>query len=247
MPDQNASNNPLQASPSRRENENDTGTVADEHALPSPGGAPNGRLAALAATAKNYARAARAANTQRAYDSDWRQFSSWLRRQGFAHCPPDPQTVGLYLAACAEGRNGSDDADERRHAGATAVRDLLALSAAWRATRHAGPPYIATVLAGIRRRTAGLPCRRRRSSPTICSPCWRLSRMDLRGLRDRAILAIGFAGGLRRSEIVGLDCGPNQSEDGTGWIEILVALRRPKPQKTTTRTAPALPMKAACC
>ena len=44
--------------------------------------------------------------------------------------------------------------------------------------------------------------------------------MDLRGLRDRAILAIGFAGGLRRSEIVGLDCGPNQTEDGAGWIEI---------------------------
>jgi integrase len=33
-------------------------------------------------------------------------------------------------------------------------------------------------------------------------------------------LAIGFAGGLRRSEIVGLDCGPDQSEDGSGWIEI---------------------------
>ena len=44
--------------------------------------------------------------------------------------------------------------------------------------------------------------------------------MDLRGLRDRAILAIGFAGGLRRSEIVGLDCNPRQSEDGSGWIEI---------------------------
>ena len=44
--------------------------------------------------------------------------------------------------------------------------------------------------------------------------------MDLRGLRDKAILAIGFAGGLRRSEIVGLDCGPDQSDDGTGWIEI---------------------------
>ena len=43
---------------------------------------------------------------------------------------------------------------------------------------------------------------------------------DLRGLRDRAILAIGFAGGLRRSEIVGLDCGPDQTDDGTGWIEI---------------------------
>ena len=45
--------------------------------------------------------------------------------------------------------------------------------------------------------------------------------IDLRGLRDRAILAIGFAGGLRRSEIVGLDCGPRQTEDGAGWIEIL--------------------------
>jgi integrase len=45
--------------------------------------------------------------------------------------------------------------------------------------------------------------------------------MDLRGLRDRAILAIGFSGGLRRSEIVGLDCDPDQSEDGAGWVEIL--------------------------
>ena len=45
--------------------------------------------------------------------------------------------------------------------------------------------------------------------------------MDLRGLRDRAILALGFAGGLRRSEIVGLDCGPEQTEDGAGWVEIM--------------------------
>jgi site-specific recombinase XerC len=42
----------------------------------------------------------------------------------------------------------------------------------------------------------------------------------LRGLRDRAILLIGFAGGLRRSEITGLDCGPDQTEEG-GWIEFL--------------------------
>lgn len=42
----------------------------------------------------------------------------------------------------------------------------------------------------------------------------------LRGLRGKAVLAIGFTGGLRRTEIVGLDCSPNQNEDGTGWIEI---------------------------
>jgi site-specific recombinase XerC len=44
---------------------------------------------------------------------------------------------------------------------------------------------------------------------------------DLRGLRDCAILLIGFAGGLRRSEITGLDCGPDHTEDGAGWIEFL--------------------------
>ena len=43
----------------------------------------------------------------------------------------------------------------------------------------------------------------------------------LRGLRDRAMLLLGFAGGLRRSEVVGLDCGRDQTEDGRGWIEIL--------------------------
>ena len=44
---------------------------------------------------------------------------------------------------------------------------------------------------------------------------------DLRGLRDRAILLVGFAGGLRRTEIIGLDVGRDESEDGRGWIDML--------------------------
>lgn len=49
---------------------------------------------------------------------------------------------------------------------------------------------------------------------------------DLRGLRDRAILPIGYAGGLRRSEIVSLDCGRVVSAPGlpapgnAGWVDI---------------------------
>jgi len=222
MPDQNASNNPLQASPSRRENENDTGTVADEHALPSPGGAPNGRLAALAATAKNYARAARAANTERAYDADWRHFSSWLRRQGFSQLPPDPQTVGLYLAACAD---GFGQGGERTNV-ATLERRLSGIC--WH-YRQLGAPldtrdrHISTVLAGIRRQHGRPPVQKEAIFADELLAMLATLDMDLRGLRDRAILAIGFAGGLRRSEIVGLDCGPNQSEDGSGWIEIFPA------------------------
>ena len=44
---------------------------------------------------------------------------------------------------------------------------------------------------------------------------------DLRGLRDRAILLIGFAGGLRRSEIVSLDHGKDDTPDSGGWVEML--------------------------
>jgi site-specific recombinase XerC len=46
---------------------------------------------------------------------------------------------------------------------------------------------------------------------------------DLRDLRDRAILLVGFAGGLRRSEIVGLDHGPDETPEAAGWIELLDA------------------------
>lgn len=57
-----------------------------------------------------------------------------------------------------------------------------------------------------------------------------LDRGTLRGMRDRAMLLIGYAGGLRRSEIVGLDLKADQTEDGRGWIDIrgkgmLVTLR----------------------
>ena len=44
---------------------------------------------------------------------------------------------------------------------------------------------------------------------------------DLRGLRDRAILLVGFWGALRRSEIVGLDRGMNDTPESCGWMEVV--------------------------
>jgi integrase len=183
--------------------------------LPSVGRL-SGRLAALAETAKAYARAAQADNTRRAYAADWRQFASWLRRQGLAETPPDPEAVGLYLAAQVERRGAELSV-------ATLERRLSGI--AWR-YRQLGQPleirdrHIATVLAGIRRRHARPPLQKAAIFADELLAMLATLDMDLRGLRDRAILAIGFAGGLRRSEIVGLDCGPRQTEDGSGWIEI---------------------------
>ena len=209
---------------------------------------PSPHLAALSEKARDYARNARADNTQRAYESDWRQFAAWLRRSGLDPLPPDPQTVGLYLAACmqdgvsAGARNiGEIHAGARNiggvHAGARNIgaggRPALRVASlerrlsgiCWR-YRQLGAPldtsdrHISTVLAGIRRAHGRPPVQKEAIFADELIAMLATLDMDLRGIRDRAILAIGFAGGLRRSEIVGLDCGPDQSEDGTGWVEI---------------------------
>jgi integrase len=177
----------------------------------------SGSLAALAETARDYARSAQADNTQRAYAADWRMFASWLRRQGLPETPPDPEAVGLYLASQVERRGAELSV-------ATLERRLSGI--AWR-YRQLGEPleirdrHIATVLAGIRRRHGRPPSQKAAIFADELLAMLATLNMDLRGLRDRAILAMGFAGGLRRSEIVGLDCGPDQTEDGAGWIEIL--------------------------
>ena len=130
--------------------------------------------------------------------------------------PPDPEAVGLYLASQVERRGAELSV-------ATLERRLSGI--AWR-YRQLGEPldirdrHIATVLAGIRRRHGRPPLQKAAIFADELLAMLATLDMDLRGLRDRAILAIGFAGGLRRSEIVGLDCGPGQTEDGSGWIEI---------------------------
>jgi integrase len=190
------------------------GPDAGPPALPAP--RLSGRLAALAETAKTYARAAQADNTRRAYAADWRHFASWLRRQGLAETPPDPEAVGLYLTSQVERRGAELSV-------ATLERRLSGI--AWRYRQLSQPlnirdRHIATVLAGIRRRHGRPPLQKAAVFADELLAMLATLDMDLRGLRDRAILAIGFAGGLRRSEIVGLDCGPDQTEDGSGWVEI---------------------------
>jgi integrase len=220
MSDENDPNDPLKPSPTRLDPSGETaGGQAHDPEAARP--APSPQLTALADRAKDYARNARSQNTQRAYESDWRQFSSWLRRQGFAALPADPQTVGLYLTACMDEGRGREPVSV-----ATLERRLSGI--AWR-YRQLGEPldlgdrHIATVLAGIRRAHGRPPVQKEAIFADDLLAMLATLDNDLRGLRDKAILAIGFAGGLRRSEIVGLDCGPNQTEDGSGWIEIFGA------------------------
>ena len=179
-------------------------------------------LAALAGRARDYVEAASSANTRRAYASDWKHFSAWCRRQNLPPLPPDPQIVGLYITACA---SGAAAADRKPNSVTTIERRLSALS--WNYAQRSQPldrkdRHIATVLAGIRNTHGRPPLQKEAVLPEdVIAMLETLDRAGLRGLRDRAMLLVGFAGGLRRSEIVALDVGREQTEDGGGWVEIL--------------------------
>ena len=133
--------------------------------------------------------------------------------------PSSPELVGLYLADLA--------APQRKVPAlsvATIQRRLSGL--AWgyaqrgeqldRKDRH-----VAAVMAGIRRKHAQPPAQKEAILAEDIRAMVATLPHNLRGLRDRAILLVGFAGGLRRSEIVSLDHGRNDTPDSGGWIELL--------------------------
>jgi integrase len=135
--------------------------------------------------------------------------------------PPDPQVVGLYITALA---SGAAAGDRKRSSVSTIERRLSALT--WNYAQRGQPldrkdRHIATVMAGIRNKHAAPPRQKEAILPAdLIAMLETLDRGGLRGLRDRAMLLVGFAGGLRRAEIVGLDVLRDQSEDSAGWVEV---------------------------
>lgn len=177
-----------------------------------------GALEGLVDKARDYAAKATAENTNIAYAKDWAHFNSWCRRQGAEPLPPSPQTIGLYITDCASTGRGSPALSV-----STIERRLSGIS--WNYKQRGflldrADPHIATVLAGIRRQHSKPPKQKEAVLAEYILEMISVLSFDLRDLRDRAILLIGYAGGLRRSEIVGLDLGPDQTEEGRGWVEI---------------------------
>lgn len=186
--------------------------------------AGSGTLDRLVDTARDYARAAASDNTLKAYAKDWVHFARWCRMKGAEPLPPAPEMIGLYLADLASGsRPSPSQAASRPLSVSTIDRRLSGL--AWNCAQRGfvldrKNRHIATVLAGIKRKHARPPVQKEAILAEDILAMVATLPYDLRGLRDRTMLLLGYAGGLRRSEIVSLDVHKDDTLESGGWIEI---------------------------
>ena len=190
-------------------------------ALPEPMSAADlAEIADLEAEAIAYARASRAANTIRAYRSDWRQFTAWCKVHGLAALPADASTLVLYLTDSARTTKTS-----------TLRRRLSSIAVAHRTAGHPAPTeseLVRAAWAGIRR-THGVAEHGKDAVLTDdIRPMVATLGDTLIGRRDRCLLLLGFASALRRSELVALDVDDVQdTADG-----LVITVRRSKTDQT---------------
>lgn len=152
-----------------------------------------------------YIEAARAPNTLRGYRSDWAEFTAWCGRGGRSALPAVGDTISVYLTELA--RHGSKVGTMSRRLSsirfAHQLRDLpdpttgARVVAVWEGIRrtHGGPPDQAAPLMFPELDDVLARCAQTRTWKT------RPPERDLAGLRDRAMLLVGFWGALRRSEL----------------------------------------------
>ena len=189
-----------------------------------PPGATGGALVAqrssieeLVDQARRYSERSAAASTIKAYQLDWEDFERFCEERSLAALPTSPHYVALYLTDRAELLKVATL--QRR---LTSIRQMHRLSGHQLDTKH---PAISKVWGGIRR-THGVA--------QVGKAALRIEELrliaanlpeSLSGVRDRALLLLGFAGAFRRAELVSLNIEDLQLMEGRG---LLLHLRRSK-------------------
>lgn len=182
-------------------------------AVPSPATTSALDLAAelpLSADEAAYVEAARARNTLRGYRSDWAEFTTWCDQAGRSALPAAADTITGYLTELA--RHGAKVGTMSRRLSAIRfahqLRDLpdpttgARVVAVWEGIRrtHGAPPEQAAPLMPPELFDVLTACTTTKTWKTRGRP----PEPDLAGLRDRALLLVGFYAALRRSELADL-------------------------------------------
>lgn len=197
--------------------------------------APPSTLAVQIAKAQQAGARPRATNTARGYEGDWRRFTDWCAEQRALALPCAPEVLAAYLLALAEGGKKM----------ATIERALSAISQA-----HAdadtewnprGAKVVRDLMKALRRRLGTAPTQK---SPLVVEDLVRALQAcptTMAGQRDRALLAVGFAGSFRRSELVALDVA-DLSWESKG---VVITVRRSKVDQQGAGRRLALPAQSA--
>jgi integrase len=173
----------------------------------------------LSPEAARYAAEAYAAATIAAYHADCAHFEAWCVAEGRVALPADLDTITRYIVAHGPllGR-------------ATLARRLVGIGFAHRVAGHAWVgthPLVKATLRGVLRKH-GKPARQAAALMTeevraLVATC----DDSLVGRRDRALLLVGYAGGLRRSELVMID--RHDIEEAPGGLRIRIQRSKTDP------------------
>jgi site-specific recombinase XerD len=144
----------------------------------------------------------KAQNTVRAYKSDFSDFSLFCAQNGFKSLPSETKIVSLYLTHLST-KNIKMSTLKRR---LVSIGVIHKLKGYYLDTKH---PSIIENIMGIKRRKGSI---QKGKKPILISNLKQIidvidkqNNQEIKKLRDRSIILIGFSGGFRRNEIVSLD------------------------------------------
>ena len=147
-------------------------------------------------------KSSKANNTIRAYKSDFNDFGLFCAKNGFKSFPSDPKIVSLYLTYLST-KDAKISTLKRR---LVSIGVIHKLKGYYLDTKH---PSIIENIMGIKRRKGSIQLSKK---PILISSLKKIinviddqNKKEIKKLRDRSIILIGFSGGFRRNEIVSLD------------------------------------------
>jgi site-specific recombinase XerD len=144
----------------------------------------------------------KANNTVRAYKSDFNDFSLFCAQNGLKSLPSEPKIVSIYLTHLST-KDAKMSTIKRRLVSIGVIHKLKGF---YMDTKH---PLIIENMMGIKRRKGII---QKGKKPILINNLKSLINVidqenndEMKKIRDRSIILIGFSGGFRRSEIVSLN------------------------------------------